>query len=94
LISTQVFIFPIGMSEFDSSCFTGKYVTGQTITDNYFQKLHDRRNDSAQEIRRRGPAPESASSSSHLSIQGDGCESVHNDVRDAKVEGKRGCEGI
>tara|TARA_B100001564_G_scaffold138357_1_gene116196 strand:+ start:218 stop:1756 length:1539 start_codon:yes stop_codon:yes gene_type:complete len=34
--------------EFDSSCFDGKYVTGN-ITDAYLKKLHDKRNDTAKQ---------------------------------------------
>ena len=34
--------------DFDSSCFNGKYVTGN-ITDEYLQALHDKRNDSAKQ---------------------------------------------
>ncbi|GMH51633.1 hypothetical protein TL16_g01050, partial [Triparma laevis f. inornata] len=37
---------PIG--EFDTSCFSGTYVTGQKIGDEYFQALHEKRNDAAQ----------------------------------------------
>ena len=34
--------------DFDSSCFDGKYVTGN-ITDAYLKKLHDKRNDTAKQ---------------------------------------------
>jgi len=34
--------------DFDSSCFNGKYVTGN-ITNEYLQALHDKRNDSAKQ---------------------------------------------
>jgi amidophosphoribosyltransferase len=34
--------------EFDSSCFDGKYVTGN-ITEDYLKKLYDKRNDSAKQ---------------------------------------------
>jgi len=51
--------------EFDTSCFTGKYVTGQKIDDLYFQRLHKLRNNEAQETRRKTTS----------------CESVQNDTR-------------
>ena len=34
--------------DFDSSCFDGKYVTGN-ITEAYLKKLHDKRNDTAKQ---------------------------------------------
>jgi amidophosphoribosyltransferase len=87
-----VFSISVGI-EFDTSCFTGKYVTGEKIGDDYFQKLHNMRNDSAQELRRRGSV-ETIPSAPHSSVYAEGCESVHNDIRDAKVDRKTGCEGI
>lgn len=42
------------LKKFDTSCFSGIYVTGETIDDPYFTKLHDQRNDDAQEYARKG----------------------------------------
>jgi amidophosphoribosyltransferase len=39
---------PIKLSEFDTSCFTGTYVTGEKLGDAYFTRLHEMRNDDAQ----------------------------------------------
>jgi amidophosphoribosyltransferase len=35
---------------FDSSCFNGEYITGD-VTDEYLEKLHQQRNDSAKQMR-------------------------------------------
>lgn len=42
------------LKKFDTSCFSGIYVTGETIDDPYFAKLHEQRNDAAQESVRHG----------------------------------------
>jgi len=78
------------LPDFDTSCFTGKYVTGEKIGDEYFQKLFMHRNSSAKELR--------ITSMNNLlaaaAIAGEGgCESVHNDKREPEA-GKKGCEGI
>jgi len=71
------------MTQFDTSCFSGKYVTGEKIGDAYFSHLHEQRNDKAQQQRRKrgnengkddSPAPKRAPVQSN-----DGCESVAND---------------
>jgi amidophosphoribosyltransferase len=41
-------------TKFDSSCFSGDYVTGEKIGDSYFTKLYDLRNDAAKQKRKRG----------------------------------------
>ena len=78
---------------FDTSCFTGCYVTGQTMGDSYFQKLHELRNDDAQESRRSGKVPQNEIP---LPVKGEnlGCESVHNDKRDGATNVQKGCEAI
>lgn len=81
------------MTEFDTSCFTGKYVTGETIGDCYFKRIHDLRNDAAQQKRRSGVVVPQidvniAKGSDH------GCESVHNDQRDSTLNAQTGCEAI
>lgn len=87
------------LTEFDTSCFSGKYVTGEDITDVYFDKLHSLRNDTAQSMRRE---------QSTLSTMGDeaknnenlpagshhGCESMSNDQNIGEVDAQGGCEAI
>jgi len=60
--------------EYESSCFSGKYVTGEDINDEYFAKLHDQRNDDAKTklLSSTGSLPPG----SH-----DGCENLSNDKR-------------
>lgn len=58
---------------YESSCFSGSYVTGQNINDTYFSKLHDLRNDSAQKTKRESTL---GAGSNH------GCENLSNDQRD------------
>jgi len=66
--------------EFDTSCFSGHYVTGEKISDAYFKELHELRNDEAQEKRRAGS--EKGSKKRGLPRQSsDGCESMSNDKR-------------
>jgi amidophosphoribosyltransferase len=51
------------ITEFDTSCFSGEYVTGD-ITDDYLHEIEQRRNDAAkqrQEARRSGRAALGAS---------------------------------
>ncbi|KAL7540432.1 hypothetical protein ACHAXR_010109 [Thalassiosira sp. AJA248-18] len=63
---------------YESSCFSGKYVTGEEIDDSYFTKLHDLRNDSAKQERLEstGAAQAGLPPGSH-----DGCENLSNDKR-------------
>lgn len=76
---------------FDTSCFSGTYVTGETINDEYFTELHDRRNDKAKQDKlpngdRKRPLPEQSN---------DGCESVSNDKREGAASSGGGtCESI
>ena len=79
--------------DFDTSCFTGTYVTGETIDSDYFQRLHQLRNDSAQESRRHGKPQKEVRVPASTSNGSEGCESVHNDQRKAS-EGVGGCEAI
>ena len=68
-------------AEFDTSCFSGKYVTGEKIGDAYFRELHELRNDSAQEERRAG-VENGGKRKRGLPLQSsDGCESMSNDKR-------------
>lgn len=88
----------IGFSlEFDTSCFSGKYVTGEEIGDEYFAKLHNARNDGAQEKKKRGPSDtvngDSASPTKRPQQSNDGCESVSNDTR-ASFRSHDACEPL
>lgn len=77
---------------FDTSCFSGTYVTGEKIGDEYFTKLHELRNDSAQEMRRGVPkdgADGAAPKQSH-----EGCEAVSNDKREVMAGSQRGCKAL
>ena len=63
---------------YESSCFSGKYVTGEDINDSYFSKLHDLRNDDAKlkRMESTGAAQAGLPPGSH-----DGCENLSNDKR-------------
>jgi amidophosphoribosyltransferase len=70
------------LTHFDSSCFSGTYVTGEQIDTPYFQRLHDLRNDAAQHKKRSGM---------HRTAS---CESVSNDETKSIKETDIQCEGI
>lgn len=82
----------VPLKNFDTSCFTGKYVTGERMGDSYFQRLHELRNDAAQQSRRSGKKKEDIPQVVKSVDQG--CESVHNDQREANEDAQRGCEAI
>jgi amidophosphoribosyltransferase len=71
-------------TDFDTSCFSGEYVTGQKVGDAYFTRLHNLRNDRAQEKRKRdgedvdGPESESKPRPKQSN---NGCDSLSNDQR-------------
>lgn len=65
------------IKEFDTSCFSGEYVTGQTIGDSYFAKLHNLRNDSAQKRKREDGEPESGVKEKPKQSN-NGCDSLSN----------------
>jgi len=69
------------LTRFDCSCFSGEYVTGESIGDDYFSKLHEERNDSAKRQRR-----EKGSN--------DGCEAVKNDLTSKQDLDAAACEPI
>jgi amidophosphoribosyltransferase len=82
--------------EFDTSCFSGKYVTGEKIGDEYFAKLHNLRNDGAQEKRKRGPPDNvngDGSPPKRPQQSNDGCESVSNDTR-SNLQSYDACEPL
>jgi amidophosphoribosyltransferase len=72
------------LEEFDTSCFSGKYVTGESIDDEYFAKLHSLRNDEAKQKRETDTNGMITPTGKKLKTQqsNDGCESVSNDKRD------------
>jgi len=78
-------------TDFDTSCFSGTYVTGETIGNAYFERLHELRNDNAQNMRRNGTCQNSLS----ISVKGShhGCESMVNN-QDQGSSAKGGCEPI
>jgi amidophosphoribosyltransferase len=86
----------VKIPSFDTSCFSGEYVTGEAIGDSYFQRLHERRNDGAQEERKRAlnggdtsDSPLKKPAQSH-----DGCESVSNDKSTGNSDTGAGCETL
>ena len=60
--------------------------------DSYFQRIHELRNDAAQQLRRTGKVQEKAAPVINSKKQG--CESVHNDQRDGLQNAQKGCEAI
>ena len=83
---------PHVLADFDTSCFSGKYVTGHEIGDEYFTKLSGLRNDDAKQ--KRNSSVISLPSTSSLPVQSnDGCESVSNDKRGGNNPDD-GCESL
>merc|ERR1712003_36219 len=67
------------LSKFDTSCFSGTYVTGEKIGDEYFERLYNLRNDAAKQKRNESSMGKSETSSLKPLQSNDGCESVQND---------------
>jgi amidophosphoribosyltransferase len=85
------------LNRFDCSCFSGEYVTGEKMGDTYFERLHDLRNDTAKEKRKRGENgdDEDESSPPKKPPQSNaGCESVSNDKRETTVVRGGSCESL
>jgi len=74
---------------FDTSCFSGKYVTGESIGDKYFERISMLRNDDAKQKRENGGNGDRKSQSSH-----NGCESVSNDKRLSTIPKNHSCESL
>mmetsp|Transcript_25986 Transcript_25986/g.36426 ORF Transcript_25986/g.36426 Transcript_25986/m.36426 type:complete len:561 (+) Transcript_25986:78-1760(+) len=70
------------LTQFDTSCFSGTYVTGESIGDSYFNKLYDLRNDDAKQEKLK-----------KTEQSNDGCESMSNDKRESSLKDE-GCEGL
>ena len=91
----------VNIPKFDTSCFSGTYVTGESIQDAYFDRLHAERNDGAKEQRKRGLGADASDGSDAGSTPAkkpmashDGCESVSNDKRMGKQGAGAGCEPL
>jgi amidophosphoribosyltransferase len=82
----------VELKQFDTSCFSGQYVTGEQIGDDYFTRLHEARNDGAKEKRKQplqgGPSAKKPQQSNN------GCESVNNDKRETVGEEGGSCEPL
>ncbi|KAL3807537.1 hypothetical protein ACHAXA_002576 [Cyclostephanos tholiformis] len=63
--------------DYETSCFSGTYVTGANIDDEYFSKLHELRNDDAK-LKREEREPLQAGMPPGSN---DGCENLSNDKR-------------
>jgi hypothetical protein len=74
-------------SAFDTSCFSGEYVTGEKITDQYFQDIYARRNKAKKEEEEEQDALRATSISNHTPSKlkpkqsNGGIESIANDMR-------------
>jgi amidophosphoribosyltransferase len=82
---------------FDTSCFSGIYVTGEKIGDEYFTKLHDLRNDDAKQKRKRGPVTPSDTEDSppkRPQQSNEGCETLLNRSEHSSVGGGSSCEPL
>ncbi len=77
---------------FDTSCFSGEYVTGQRIGDQYFTKLYDLRNEEAKKVRNGTKPTEDPTTKARQS--NDGCESVSNDTRGSTTLRQDSCESL
>lgn len=83
---------------FDTSCFSGTYVTGEVIGDQYFAKLHNLRNDKAKEKRKRGSLTGGEDThGSHIVNGGSGGEVLDN-LGDSPpkrpAQSNDGCESV
>lgn len=86
--------FCIIFKDFDTSCFSGKYVTGESIGSAYFTRLHELRNDSAQASRRLPASKQVETQNSMAKASNHGCESMSNDRNEGALNGGAGCESI
>lgn len=82
------------LKQFDCSCFSGEYVTGEQIGDSYFEKLHDLRNDSAKEKRKRGNNGNEHTPSKKPQQSNDGCESLSNEKGEGSIGDAASCESL
>ena len=68
-------------------------MTGESIGDAYFQRLHELRNDSAQ-ASRRSSTVDPAANDTMAQASNHGCESMNNDQSAGDVSSSAGCESI
>ncbi|KAI2513757.1 amidophosphoribosyltransferase [Fragilaria crotonensis] len=81
------------LTSFDTSCFSGKYVTGETIDSEYFERLHSLRNDDVLQGKEAAPGEADGVNGRPPQASSNGCESVSNDKRDG-VKERGSCEPI
>jgi len=81
------------LTKFDTSCFSGIYVTGEKIGDEYFQRLYNLRNDAAKQKRGVNDMGELGSSTTKPQQSNNGCESVQNDNQNIMLK-SNSCEAI
>jgi len=79
------------LKAFDTSCFNGKYVTGERLGDPYFARLYNLRNEDAKTMRNKGSSQSTTQAKPLASNEG--CESVSNDTRNA-ISAEDACEPI
>ena len=83
------------LTSFDTSCFSGKYVTGEKIDSEYFERLHSLRNDDALQGKESNDSPAHLDEMDRRPPQAsqNGCESVSNDKRNGSSESDS-CESL
>jgi len=81
------------LTRFDTSCFSGTYVTGEKIGDSYFQRLDNLRNDAAKQKRNKTTGMGDMGISKPQQSN-DGCEPVQNDNRKGALARSGSCEAI
>ena len=82
------------IENFDTSCFSGEYVTGEKIGNLYFAKLHELRNDTAQAMRRSTSTASHQNKNTMAKASNHGCESMSNDQSEGELNSETGCESI
>jgi amidophosphoribosyltransferase len=82
------------LTKFDTSCFSGIYVTGEKIGDEYFQRLYNLRNDAAKQKRNENGVGNLGTSTNKPQQSNNGCESVQNDNRKNSLVNSNSCEAI
>ena len=74
---------PLFLTAYETSCFSGTYVTGESINDDYFAKLHDLRNDDAKLKQLESTGAAQVAKAGMPPGSHDGCENLQNDRRGA-----------
>lgn len=82
------------ISKFDTSCFSGEYVTGEQVGDAYFERLHELRNDDAQLMRRGNSTASNLDLGERPQGSHHGCESMVNNQNQGQVNVATGCESL